>query len=146
MGIFMDNKTALVNFLSCEYGIDYWSDVAIEHAIELADAMSPSEWTVLCETWDRLEPIVQARVAEIASDVSSWIPDINQMLIAMLSSNLTDVVETSLDSLHAIYQRSPDRLNKENLKLALDGVSPKDRVVEKVLDSLTHKINAESLL
>lgn len=140
----MESKIAFVSFVSSEHSVDYWSDVAIEHAIELADAMPPSGWATLCETWESLEPMAQARIAEVASETANWSADISKMLVAMLSSNSPDVVEASLDSLNSICQLSPDRLNGKDLRLALDRVTPSDTVVARVLESLKQRVDAES--
>ncbi|MGC3961526.1 MAG: hypothetical protein QM813_27455 [Verrucomicrobiota bacterium] len=92
----MDRKTVFVRFISNDYSIDYWSDVAIEEAIELANAFSQIDWVSLRSESGNLPPNVQARLAQVAGGVSTYDSEIGEMLFAMLSSDDADVVESSL--------------------------------------------------
>ena len=136
----MDNQAAFLRFISNEYSIDYWSDVAIEEAVVLAHAMSPAEWAALSTDWERLPPNAQARLAEVASEVSTGAPSIPLMLIAMLSSSDSEVVEASLDSLNSISQSSPERFGGLDIGPALDKIKPAGNACASILESLRRRV------
>jgi hypothetical protein len=136
----MDNKTTFIRFLSNEYSIDYWSDVAIEQAIELANVLPPADWISLTSDWESLTQLCQARLAQISSEISADTPSVIQMLVAMLSSSDSEVVEASLDSLNSICQLSPERLEKLDLRQALTNVKPVGKTFTIVLESLKRRL------
>ena len=61
-------KHNFLMFIGSEHSLDYWSDVAIEHAIELANGLTDLDWHSICESWNELGAASQARIAEIASE------------------------------------------------------------------------------
>lgn len=118
------NKAAFERFISNEFSIDYWSDVAIAQAIELANALLPAEWEDLSSEWRSQSPVAQERLAQVASELSVEIPSIVEMLIDMLSSSNADVVEASLDSLNSIIEKSPGRFDRLEIREVLEKIVP----------------------
>jgi hypothetical protein len=135
----MDNKSALLQFISNQYSIDYWSDVAIETAIELAAALSPTDWMALRTDWEGLTPVCQTRLAEVSSEMPIEVTAVAEMLLAMLSSSISEVVEASLDSLNSICQRSPDIFNRLDIGNALANIVPVSKSCAIVLESLKRR-------
>ncbi|MEI8019593.1 MAG: hypothetical protein WCH39_15415 [Schlesneria sp.] len=140
----MDQQAAFLNFISNQHSIDNWSDVAIEKAIELANAMSPTEWRALKTDWERLTPLCQTRLAEVASEVSIQTPSVAEILVSMLSSNNSEVVEASLDSLNSICERLPECLERLDIGTALANVVPGGKCCVIVLESLKRKVSHKS--
>lgn len=139
----MNDKTRFLGFISLDHSIDYWSDVAIEEAIALADKMSNTEWCELSEVWTELEPVVQERIAEVAGETSKCSSEVVTMLVSMLSSDQEEVVSTSLDSLYSIYQYSPRLVDSQVLGRALDGLEPSSTVVSKILNLFRQALSKE---
>jgi hypothetical protein len=132
-------KAAFERFISSEFSIDYWSDVAIEQAIELANALSPTEVEALSREWLSLTPVAQARLAEVTSGLSIENPSIAEMLIDMLSSSNAEVMEASLDSLNSIVQQSPERLDGLEIGEVLESIVPTGKLCAVLLESLKQK-------
>ena len=140
----MNAKSMLIQHLSYDFSMDLWSDVEMENAIALANDLSTSDWAELRETWGNLGLTVQARLAEIASETTRTNDDMVSMLLQMLCSEDPDVVEASIDSLNQIVQRSPEQIDRNALRDGLRGVSPRGRVVAKVLQSLKDRAGLQS--
>jgi hypothetical protein len=140
----MEVWNSFLRFCSSDYSIDYWSDMAILHATELANDLSPADWNYLRGFWMTLEPTVQARIAEVTSGITNWTDDIGELLVAMLSSASTEVLEATVDSLNSIAQVSSERLRGTAISQAFRRVTPRDRIMEKVIESLNKHLTIDS--
>ncbi|UUO07697.1 hypothetical protein M4951_05155 [Blastopirellula sp. J2-11] len=136
----MEDKEIFLQFLAHDYSAGYWSDVAILEAGKLAKPLPAADWIILCDAWRSYEPLVQARIAEVAGDVTPWRDEIGAMLISMLASDDPDVVEASVDSLHQQYQAVPQRFNREHLAESLKSVSARSGVAGIALGELRKKL------
>jgi len=62
----MSTFDELDQYLVPDYQVDYWSDYAIDHATELIDQLSDSDWKCLEETWAGKSATWQIRLVEAA--------------------------------------------------------------------------------
>ena len=133
-----------IAYISNDFSVDLWADLEVFHGIKMADEMPPSDWKILCGSWMNYEPMVQERIAEIAGAITNFNSDTFQMLIAMLSSEIVDVVERSIDSLNSIAQLTPEYLDMKKIERALEGIEPNDHVIGGILNCLKRIIKQNS--
>lgn len=134
-------RTSFIQYIGADHSLDYWSDLGIDHAISIAQGFTDADWNCLRETWKEYGPLVQTRIAEVASEVRNWTHSIGAMLLEMLSSDDDDVVEASIDSLNSISQQNPNRLRDPAFKQALQRLDVADAVVTRVLQSLQRNLS-----
>lgn len=138
----MKRLERFISVVSSEYSPNYWADEEVEHAIELANRLSASDWSIIATKWTVYDVLVQARIAEVASEIESWVSDIETILIEMLSSRSDDVVEASIDSLNSIAQTDLNRLDPVMLRTRLSRLAtPRSPVCNAVLESLIQKLS-----
>lgn len=85
------------DYLSSEFGPDYWSDEGISHAAHLLIAFSDRDWQALASEWRARSTGWKVRCAEAIDSHSS--PVVRSILIEMLESPEQEVVVAAADSL-----------------------------------------------
>lgn len=133
----MSNTRNFISFISkSEFSVDYWFDDAVIEAISLANSLPADDWHGLCQNWQALSELGQARLAQVAGEVENLDPATIQMLLAMLRSEAREVVDMSIDALYAIAQVNPERIRSEDMKRALLDIKGKGSAVSRILESL----------
>ncbi|MEZ6046258.1 MAG: hypothetical protein R3C11_11955 [Planctomycetaceae bacterium] len=122
-----------IAFLSREYSIDEWSDLAVLEAIDLAEPLTIVDWHSIRLRWKEMGEEVQSRLAELVSDLDIPNQEVIGMLIEMLSSNSSDVRLTSLDSLNSLAPFPAD-LSQE-IQRIID-MLPNENYLQPILKSL----------
>jgi HEAT repeat protein len=98
MAIFKEYSSVL----EIECSVDYWSDQAIDEAIQYLERFDNSDWNELVQSVNSKPIGWQARCAETMSEVASEkaIP----VLMSLLGSSSEDVLEATIDSLNSFSQ------------------------------------------
>lgn len=130
----------LLRFVSNEFSIDEWSDVAVLEAVELANRLADADWKELRERWQSFPKRTQIRVADVCGDTRSASPDIVPMLLAMLRSESDELREVSLDSLRCIFETHPARIDHREISSALRDFEPQDHVVATILRDFQRRL------
>lgn len=133
-------KKYFLAFVKLDFANDYWPDVGVVEASELADELSEGEWDWFCENWKEMEVIAQTRFAEIASETSHLTDETMAMLLEMLSSDSPDIVEASIDSMNSISQNLIHRFDLDKTINLLKHSSPEGRLAKIVLASLLTRL------
>lgn len=134
---------ALRRFLEClagEYSVDHWSDVVSGQAIDLADSLSRDEWVQLASTWRNQSANVQIRVADVVGDVVVRLPEMDDMLVAMLSSPNAALVDTALGTLNSLAYQDSERLRTSQFLLALNQLPAGGAVRQALVTSLKRQL------
>lgn len=58
----------------------------------------------------------------------------------MLTADIADVIEASMDSLNSIFQHAPCELQNRYIAPLLESLEPRDHVVALVVDSLKRRL------
>jgi len=88
--------------LDIECSVDYWSDEAIDEAVQYLDNFDISDWDNLNQSLSNKSVEWQTRCAETMSEIA---PERGMpVLISLLSSPVVDVLEAVVDSLNSFSQ------------------------------------------
>lgn len=131
-----------MQFVSRDFSIDEWSDVAVLEAIELANKLTDTEWRELRDGWLTLATTTQIRMADICGDTRSASPEMVPMLLAMLRSESDQLREVSHDSLRSIFETHPARIDDQEVLSALRDFVPRDHVVATILRDFKRRLSS----
>ena len=135
-----ESNQAFLRCITGDYSDDLWSDVVIEDAIQLANAMSIEDWKSIYTEFSEYDDLTRFRIAQIVTDVSGRNEYLGYMLYDMLSSSNCEVVEASVDSLNSLSQSQPQNLNLEKLQLLLKEEFSGGDLFNRVLESLRQRV------
>lgn len=93
----MDKLEELTEYLDRDYGIDYWSDDAIDYASVLLSQFEPEQWNDLFAGWTNHDVEWQVKLAEALCFSGS--PRAIDLLLVMLRSKVLDVAVAAAVSL-----------------------------------------------
>lgn len=138
----MNNTDRFIQYLAGDYSDDDWSDVAIEHAIRLAESLTVEDWKTIYLHWRDYRLGAKVRLANVIPEVSSWNSWMGTILVEMLSSEDVALQEASVDAINSVAQSFPDRIPRNaKFKDAIREIKSESPVVSTVLDSLRKKLN-----
>jgi len=91
----------LDEYLGRDFSMNYWADDAIDHAIELVQKMTNSDWNSIGSYWRHRPKTWQYRLAEILSeaDPRHAVP----LLIDMIQMPDDELAQEGANSLNALY-------------------------------------------
>ncbi|MBD2767939.1 hypothetical protein IC235_08535 [Hymenobacter sp. BT664] len=95
----MNTFNELDRYLAVAYGLDQWSDDAIDHAAELLDGFDEADWHRLERTWRDRPSAWQVRLADAV--FGSDKPRVIDLLCQMLKSPEVEVALAAAESLEA---------------------------------------------
>lgn len=141
----MSKKRRFVEVLSMKQNEDeYWYEYGMDEAIDLGNGLTEKEWALVCQDWQSLTPLAQECLAQIASDIEIRDVETIDLLLSMLGSDLKGVVDMSIDSLYAIAQVNPERVNNDKVKAAISSVKVRGAAVSLILKNLRAILNSLS--
>jgi hypothetical protein len=94
--------TEYSSVLEIECSADYWSDHAIDEAIQYLERFENSDWNELIQSMNNKPIEWQARCAETMSEVAP--EKAMPVLMSLLDSSSEDVLEATIDSLNSLSQ------------------------------------------
>lgn len=90
----------LENYLSSEFSVDYWSDEGITIAVNTVENFSEDDWKLLVINASKKSPDWQIKLANVLGDFTT--EKSMTILIALLSSNNSDVIVAAIDSIRGM--------------------------------------------
>ncbi len=102
--------------LKIENSVDYWSDQAIDEAVQYLEGFDNSDWHELLQVMDGSSVEWKTRCAETMSETA--FEKAMPILISLLSSSDESVLEAVIDSLNS-FKRSGETINLSKIDKAL---------------------------
>jgi hypothetical protein len=127
-----DKLEELTEYLDRAYGIDYWSDDAIDYARALVNQLGVEQWDALSAGWNAKDIEWQVRLAEAVFGCES--PRRVDLLLAMLRSEVMDVAVAAAKSLEASDDVwAPDPSMRSLLQYLHDRAKEEDKYIFEIL-------------
>ncbi|MGL5941711.1 MAG: hypothetical protein ACRC2S_15270 [Waterburya sp.] len=134
----MNTFDELDQYLNVDYNINYWSDDAMDYAIELIDRLSEPEWILLKKNWNEKSVAWQVRLADALFGSEQY--RVIDLLISMLKSPEIKVAIAAAESLESKdYMWAPDASLRDVLEKLLEQVKDGEQCIIENLIAHIHQ-------
>lgn len=131
----MNNCEGLQQALAMDCSSDYWSDVAIERAVEIASGLDPSQWEALRERSHSYDELTQSRLAEVLGEITPN-PATIALLLQLLASSNSETRLAALSSLVSSAEQDASLVRQAHVDVSAlevpDGGPIQQRLVERL--------------